>query len=221
MSELVGIKEVLNIAIETEDQAAATYRKFANKVESLKQEIFYTPHKDTISWKKDIGFYKELEEKVVGTDSASYFYTTLPAKVEKSDSIYFYKSLGDKFTDDVKAIFLAMAKEEEEHSATFKKILDNVDSNEGNSFKKEIMGYLKDYPGDNSFVSDITVPNTILKALTEAVEAEKQSVKFYSGMLPFANSGAIEILERIIKEELGHEAKLKSQINSYKLLIQE
>jgi len=222
MSELVNIKEILSLVVDTEDRAAATYRKFADKAEHLKQEIFYAAHQNKIVWKEDVGFYKELEEKVKGPAAASYFYTTLPAKVGKSDSVSFYKGLGDEFTDDVKSVFLGMATEEEEHAETFKALMLSVDSgDEKNSFKPEILAYLKEHAGEAEIVSDITVPSTILKALDEAVAAEQRSVKFYSGMLPFANSGALEILERIIKEERGHEAKLKSHMNSYRLLIEQ
>jgi len=222
MSNLVDIKSILKLVIETEDSAAATYKEFAEKADSLKQEIFYTPHQHKISWNENVGFYKELEESIVGSDASSYFYTALPAKVEKNDSIYFYKSFGDKFTDDVKSIFLAMAKEEEEHAETFKKLLAATDSgDESNSFKKEILDYLREHADEEKAISSITVPGTILKALEEAVAAEQRAVAFYSGMVPFAGENALKILQRIINEERGHEAKLKSQINSYKLLLEQ
>ena len=220
MSEFVDISKILKHVIETENHAAAAYKEFAHKAEALKPEIFYKPHQNKISWNEEVGFYKELEEKIMGTDSSTYFYKTLPPKVEKDDSIYFYRSLGDKYTDDVKSMFLAMSKEEEDHAETFNKLLDNT-VNGGNSacFKKEILGYLQEHSEDARVITDITVPVTILRALEEAVSAEQRAVEFYSGMIPYANQGALEILKKIINEERGHEARLKSQINTYKLLI--
>jgi len=46
-------------------------------------------------------------------------------------------------------------------------------------------------------------------------------VEFYTGMLKYANPEAKAILEKVISEELGHKAKLESQVNKYKLFVKD
>jgi len=221
MSESIDIKKILDIAIEMEDDTAARYKELAFKVEELKPQLFYTPHENKIVWNKEIGFYKELEEKIMGIDLPSYFYQSMSPTVTNDDSYAFYKNFGNKFTDDVKGMLLEMSKEEEDHAEIYKKFMyetDNADANEY-SFKKEIVDYLEKHTGKVMQRTEITTPRSIIMALEEGVNEEQKAIDFYSGMLPYANKNASEILERIIKEEQGHKAKLKSQIKNYKLLI--
>ena len=216
---MVDVKTILDIVIETEVNAAAGYRNLAGKVDSLKAEIFYKPHQNKVEWNKDVAFYKQLEEKVKISDVPSTFYASMPSKIEKTHVEVFYKGLGDKFTDDVKSIFLDMAKEEEEHAEIFKKIKAGVDSGEDKSFKPEVLDYLKKNAEKGNPLSNVTAPSTILKALEEAAAAEASAVQFYGGMLPYANEGALDTLKRIIHEEKSHETKLKKKIASFKLLL--
>ena len=174
MSESVNIKEILNIAIEMEDDAAARYKELAYKVEELKPQLFYIPHENKIVWNEEIGFYKELEEKIMGTDLPSYFYQSMPQKVTKDDSFSFYKNFGNKFTDDVKGILLNMSKDEENHAKTYKKFMIETDSDDENeySFKKEIIDYLKKHTNYVKQKTKITTPRSILMALEEGVKEE-------------------------------------------------
>jgi len=218
----IDISKILDFVVEVEKKAAATYRDFAHKVEALKPTMFYTPHQNKISWNEEVGFYKDLEEKILGPGSASGFYQSLPTKVEKDHSLNFYKSLGDRYTDDVKGIFLVMADEEEKHAETFRELLVNTNNGDENkSFKKDVLEYIKNHSDEVTVTTTMNGPSTILKALEEAVSLEQSAVKFYTGMIPFANPGASEILDTIIKEERKHEARLKSQIKNYKLLIEQ
>ena len=218
---MVDVKTILDIVIETEVNAAAGYRNLAGKVDSLKAEIFYKPVQNKVEWNKDKAFYQQLEEKVKISDVPSTFYSAMPAKIEKTDVEVFYKGLGDKFTDDVKSVFLEMAKEEEQHAEIFKKMKADIDSGKDKSFKAEIYDYLKENAKKADPLSEVTAPASILKALQEAAAAEASAVQFYGGMVAYANEGALETLRKIIHEERTHETKLNKKIESFKLLLEQ
>ncbi|MCL2853151.1 MAG: ferritin family protein [Defluviitaleaceae bacterium] len=220
MSKFVDIAAILSLAIEAEHSASASYEELAKKVDEIKPELFNKPQMNNISWGSDVSFYKDLEEKVLGTESASSFYKNLPPKITNDDGVYFYKSLVDRFTGDVKGMFLSMSKDELNHAEIFKKILSDVEiGDENKAFSNDILDFLEKHSNDMKIKVDIAAPSSVLNVLDEAVLAEQRAVKFYGGMIPYANKGAIEILERIINEEKGHEARLRTQIGNYKLLI--
>jgi rubrerythrin len=225
MADQADIQHVIDIVIENERKAAAAYRSLALKVDLLKPDMFYTPHRAKISWSADVGFYKELEQEVLGSESNQNYYQALPPKVGKDDSLNFYRSLGDTFTENVQAIFHAMATEEDHHAESFSKILRKLHKGtspqNSETFDDQIVYYLENYPKDAGINTDIRTPNSILTALQEAIASEQHAVQFYCGMVPYASPAAAELLGIIIKEERGHLAKLKAQLKSYTLLVDE
>jgi len=221
MTGIIDIKKIIDIVIETEEQAAANYKELAYEAEALKPAIFYAPHKDKISWNEEVGFYKELEEQVLGTDEGSKFYLALPPKVLQSDSAVFYRGLGDRFTENVKEVLLGIAKEELEHAETIRTLFVDIDNNDADlTFSSEIATYLDKNMGEVRPYAKITVPSSMLMALEQAVLNEQNAIKFYSGMMSYAKPKAVDILKKIINEEKGHENRLKSQIKSYKLFLE-
>ena len=124
----------------------------------------------------------------------------------------FYKALADKAQNkDAKAIYDYLANEEKKHLNTFQGMLNTVGSYKPpEDYAAEYMLYLKSLV-DSSVFSNITEARQKAEkssgeteALDTGVQAEKDSVLFYTEMLNFVRQPDQKIVLNIIDEEKAH-----------------
>ena len=220
MSGSVSIQDMLKLAISMEDEGVQFYKDLAHKAESSKDNFFYKPHRDRVVWNEDKGFYREMEEQVLGMNASNFYSAGMSQKVTKDEYVGFYKRIGKIVTDGVKSVLNAMADDEVKHGKTFRKWLDEADTSEG-AFSPDAAGFFEKYSSKLSFSKGAAAPESMLEALDKAIETEQGAVDFYSGMLEYANPEAKAILEKIVDEEKGHKVKLESQVKQYKLFVED
>ncbi len=219
----ISAKDMINFAIKTENEGMAFYKLLAERADESLPGMFYKRREDKIVWSEERGFYKDLEEKLIGGDPAqSFFYNSMPQKVTKSDYISFYQHVEKKLADDVKSVLIAMSDDEKRHAESFRLMLAQMDGAADEVFAPGAAEYFQKYSANLAFDDkNSNAPKTILEALAAAVEMERETVDFYVGMLGFANAETKPILEKIINEEKNHKAKLESQKDKYLLLTKE
>jgi len=128
----------------------------------------------------------------------------------------FYKALADKTQNkDAKAIYDYLASEERKHLNTFQGILNTVGQYQPpEDYAEEYMLYLKSLV-DNSVFSNVTEAkqkaeriSSEIEALDTGVQAEKDSILFYTEMQNFVRQPDQKIVLNIIDEEKAHMRQL-------------
>ena len=124
----------------------------------------------------------------------------------------FYETLADKTQNkDAKVIYDYLANEEKKHLNTFQDILNAVGQYQPpGDYAEEYMLYLKSLV-DNSVFSNITEArqkaekiSSEIEALDTGVQAEKDSILFYTEMQNFVRQPDQKIVLNIIDEEKAH-----------------
>ena len=124
----------------------------------------------------------------------------------------FYEALAYKAQDkDTKAIYKHLASEERKHLNTFQGMLNTVGQYQPpEDYAKEYMLYLKSLV-DNSVFSNITEAqqkaekiSSEIEAVDTGVQAEKDSILFYTEMQRFVRQPDQKIVLNIIDEEKAH-----------------
>ena len=128
----------------------------------------------------------------------------------------FYQALADKTRNkDAKAIYDYLVNEEKKHLNTFQGILNTVGQYQPpEDYAEEYMLYLKSLV-DNSVFSNITEAkqkaekvSSEIEALDTGVQAEKDSILFYTEMQNFVRQPDQKIVLNIIDEEKAHMRQL-------------
>lgn len=116
----------------------------------------------------------------------------------------FYSQLAERATGDSKALFESLAEQERDHSKTFRDIIANAKENESAAvINEEATDYLRAFADVSIFPKlEKGVPTDLKEALKLALEVEKDSVVFYTDILPYMPDK--EVMEGIIKEEKKH-----------------
>ncbi len=124
----------------------------------------------------------------------------------------FYQALADKTRNkDAKAIYDYLVNEEKKHLNTFQGILNTVGQYQPpEDYAEEYMLYLKSLV-DNSVFSNTTEAqqkaekiSSEIEALDTGVQAEKDSILFYTEMQNFVRQPDQKIILNIIDEEKAH-----------------
>ena len=128
----------------------------------------------------------------------------------------FYEALADKAQNkDAKAVYNYLANEERKHLNTFQGMLNTVGQYQPpEDYAEEYMLYLKSLV-DNSVFSNITEAkqkaekvSSEIEALDTGVQAENDSILFYTEMQNFVRQPDQKIVLNIIDEEKAHMRQL-------------
>ncbi|CCU85745.1 MULTISPECIES: ferritin family protein [Mesotoga] len=116
----------------------------------------------------------------------------------------YYQKLSEKTSGEVKSLFVKLATEEREHAAIFREMLKEAENSPTAQDWEDNVGYLKSYAEISIFprIESIDVPNNINKAISSAMEVEKDSIIFYSELSFFIPD--CKELKDIIEEERRH-----------------
>jgi len=144
---------------------------------------------------------------------------TMAIQIEKN-GMNFYNAMAAK-SDNEQAIelFTFLAAEEIKHKGTFQKMLDGLKKVElSANDQEEYNNYLGALTSARVFNKNVDTEEFVkdlddLAALDLAIEAEKDSILFYYELLEQALSDDRAPIERVIKEEKAHYAKLKKLKN--------
>jgi len=124
----------------------------------------------------------------------------------------FYQALADQAKNkDTGAIYEHLAREEEKHLNTFKGMLDTVGKYQPpEAYAEEYMLYLKSL-ADSSVFSNVTQAKEKAKkvaseseALDIGIQAEKDSILFYTEMQNFVKPADQKAISWVIDEEKAH-----------------
>ncbi|MBN2219484.1 MAG: ferritin family protein [Kosmotogaceae bacterium] len=116
----------------------------------------------------------------------------------------YYQKLSEETSGEVKSLFVRLAAQEREHAEIFREMLkEAADSPTAHDWEDNV-GYLKSYAEISIFprIESIDVPNNINKAISSAMEVEKDSIIFYSDLYSFLPDS--KELKNIIEEERRH-----------------
>jgi rubrerythrin len=140
------------------------------------------------------------------------------------DAAKFYRQAAKSATDKkTKQLFLDLAKMEDKHMATFREMRKELGAGEKEETvfdpDNEAAMYLQTmaqghgWEGKKSLTENLTGNEKIEEIFKIALEAEHNSVVFYSGLKELVPPRAgRDKVEAIIKEELGHIAILNEQL---------
>jgi len=126
----------------------------------------------------------------------------------EAEGYAFYTNLASAQTDEQsKQLFQNLAQQEREHQEIFKKLINEFsqpDSSKDNWVSEEVAGYLKSYANMSIFPTMTKMKQmSSTEALKLAVEVEKDSIIFYSELLPYAGNER-ETIKKVISEEKRH-----------------
>ncbi|MDI6863634.1 MAG: ferritin family protein [Pseudothermotoga sp.] len=126
----------------------------------------------------------------------------------ESEGYAFYSNLASMQADGAsKQLFQNLARQEREHQEIFKKLIvdtSHLDFSKDNWVSEEVAGYLKSYANMSIFPTMTKMKQmNSTEALKLAVEVEKDSIIFYSELLPYAGNEK-ETIKKIISEEKRH-----------------
>lgn len=132
---------------------------------------------------------------------------SIALKIEADGYAFYSNTANQQNSDDAKRFFLNLAQQEREHQEIFKSLINNVshrDSSIDSWVSEEVAGYLKSYASMSIFPTMERMKQVSLKeALNLAIEVEKDSIIFYSELLPYAGNER-ETIKKIISEEKRH-----------------
>lgn len=125
----------------------------------------------------------------------------------EAEGYAFYTHLAAAQTEESsKKLFHKLAEQEREHQEIFKKLIGEVSqrSSSDSWVSEEVAGYLKSYANMSIFPTMVKMKQVNLKeGLHLAVEVEKDSIIFYSELLPYAGEER-ETIKKVISEEKRH-----------------
>lgn len=155
---------------------------------------------------KNIDEIEVIELGIVIEEEGGKFYSTYAQKEENLE---------------IREVFLKLAHDEEEHIKILEKLSKEVSSNKFSSYEDKYMisDFLKGVI-ENGIFSErgkvaqiITKVNSLKEALEIGIEAEKQSVDFYSSLVKKVNTkSAVKIFNSLAETERDHLKILKERL---------
>jgi len=124
----------------------------------------------------------------------------------------FYQFQADRTEDqEVRELFLKLASDEQDHYERFEKLEQAVREKTGEEadyvYEAEVSAYLDSLVEFSVFPAEAEVegnfPGT-REVIEMAIRAEKDSILFYSEMLPYNKENTKRVLNQLIKEEKQH-----------------
>lgn len=147
--------------------------------------------------------------------------------IEKNGSKFYTEASGKVADESTKKMLIDMAAMEEGHFETFQQMRGELtegeksetvyDPNNQSAMYLQVMAQAHGSEGKVSPMEKLTGKESMEEILTIAVNAEKDSVAFYSGLKDFVSQKAgKEKVEAIIREELFHIAMLSQKLAELK-----
>ncbi len=133
----------------------------------------------------------------------------LAVSMEERGRDFYIGLAGQAPNKEAAEIFRQLAAEEEEHAALFRRGLPDG----GIGFGQEQAAYLEALGRTNLFAVDSGATGDPRRALGVAIEAEKESILFYTELAAMTPGGpARETLDRLLKAEKLHLVELRDRL---------
>lgn len=135
------------------------------------------------------------------------------AIVKEKESYHLYKKLAD-FTEkqSIKEVFCQLMREEKQHEEFYKNMLKAVPKEQTAGVKEdeEYYAYVQELISASRSVQPLSIESNtgLSKILNYAIAREKDSILFYTGLKNYVSSTNQDQINKIIKEETKHAAKL-------------
>ncbi|HOI64534.1 MAG TPA: ferritin family protein [Mesotoga sp.] len=128
---------------------------------------------------------------------------SIALKIEGAGYSY-YSKLAEKTTGKIKELFSHLADQERDHASRFREMLKDIENLPVTAEWEDNVGYLKSYAEISIFpkIESEEVPQNLNKAISAAMEVEKDSIIFYGDLETFIPNS--ESLKKIIAEEKRH-----------------
>ena len=148
-------------------------------------------------------------------------------EIEKN-AVRFYRKAAENASDaKIKQMLLDMATTEDDHLEIFQEMRDQLteiekagpiyDPDDIAARYLQMMADTHSYEGKKNPEEELTGSESIAEILQAAIEAEKDSVVFYSALKNFVSQRlGKDKIEKIILEEVGHVADLNLQLRESK-----
>lgn len=153
-------------------------------------------------------------EKELNLNELLHFALTLEQKGEK-----FYKDCANNVSkQDLKDLFLNLAKMEKDHCSFFIKLLEKEKSYDPeNPMPDEYQEYLYEYANVSLFkIKEKKLEKgNIVDILSFAIDVELYSILYYFELLKYLSQSDYDILQNIISEEKSHYNQLVSILKNY------
>ena len=139
----------------------------------------------------------------------------IAVEIERRGQV-FYAGLVNRFEDQViRDIFQTMLEDEENHEHLFNEFLENY-SEDGikDSYKETGKEFIENLASSHIFQRDNSVEEKLNKisspaeAIDLAIDFEKDSVVFFSGMKEFVFEDKLGVIDKLAKEEMLHVVRL-------------
>lgn len=137
----------------------------------------------------------------------------------------FYQTAGKAVRDvDKRSLLLGLAAVEKEHAATFARMKEKLEASASVDSEVDalVAGFLSSWiEGEVSYTkpelaTELARSGSLREILAKAVEMEKDSISFYSGLRSYvASSEAEEAVAEIMREELGHVVDLSKALKEH------
>lgn len=134
----------------------------------------------------------------------------------EAGGVEFYEEHAKEAQGEIKALFLKLADDERKHAATFQKLYNEAEKDEGSfdyMFEETVTGIFDEYAKSAGFSRAVGVVNSVKDAVKEAIITETITVALYEDMLKFAKEKTTKTLKILIEEEEGHRDLLKSMFD--------
>lgn len=137
-------------------------------------------------------------------------------KMEEKGKNYYEAASAAVKTAEVKAVFEALAAEEDFHRMHFMKLLEQAGDGDFEGATDEFIGTFMSYSG-NKPLFDLKqlkesleggAPDSITRAIEFAMDRELESVIYYTSIMAAVSSGSSREIQDIIDEEMKHFVKL-------------
>lgn len=141
-------------------------------------------------------------------------------ELEKNGLAYYTEIARQATNEQTKAVFTYLATIEKKHLRKFRKLLANKSkSTPPESYRGEYMKYLRALLKDRLFTSSAAARSRAAKsgskaAISTGIQAEKNSILFYSELLDLVPADDREALVKILTEEKRHLSRLMDYKNS-------
>ena len=128
---------------------------------------------------------------------------SIALKIEGAGYSY-YSKLAEKTTGKIKELFSHLADQERDHASRFREMLKDIENLPVTAEWEDNVGYLKSFAEISFFpkIESEEVPQNLNKAISAAIEVEKDSIIFYGDLETFIPNS--ESLKKIIAEEKRH-----------------
>lgn len=135
----------------------------------------------------------------------------------EQEGVEFYETYAKKAEGGMKDELLRLAADERKHEATFKKMYQRLEEQEGVDeldylFSEEVDQFFRSFSSGTAFSREQTKPRNIQEVFEIGIATEKITIQLYEGLLTHANEETAPILERLIKEEKAHQKILERHL---------